>query len=223
MGDEKKDLKDSRGATYGSGTQIVEGPDKPTQLEKEHPKDELPKKVGDPNDPQGRVLDLDTGDVTRPETVEISGVRIDVSEFGEKGVGFLHEMYEQFLFAVQEEQVSKFHKIGPYGADETKILDEMRAYNLRLLPMVKARRDTSNKQRKLYQYVTWDQDRTFEDWIAWTICTLRWRINHELTNRANKGVITHIDSVVAKETLGECLVTCEKFMALSEQRRLTAI
>lgn len=222
--------------TYGEGQQIVSEPDSPTQLEKENPKDELPRKVGFVNPaavgdstvpPTDRVLDLDTGVVSSPELIEISGRKIDIDEFGEGGMFWLGEMYEQWLLAVETDQESTFSEEGEHGVDTSKVLEELRAhYPISYMKMVKTRtvpvlgKITVTRKEA---YIKWDRNTTLEQWLTWTAATLRWRINYEIERRRISMALSAMDVSNAKLACENCLIAAEKFLALSERERLINI
>jgi hypothetical protein len=221
-------------ATYGTGQQIVTKPDRPEQLEKENPKNEMPRKVGFVNPakegdqvipPTGHVFDLDTGEVSKPQLVEISGRKIDVSEFGERGVGFLQEMYDEFLKAVQLEYVSTYQKVDAHegGTDTSRIIDEADKVDPNLRKLLESAIAFDGGVRKHVLKLRWTPHRTFEEWLGWSAATLRWRLNYELERRAVRGLVSWEDVVLSKEVLSECLVAIEKYLALSERARLIGI
>lgn len=214
-------------ATYGSGEQIVENPDKPTQLQKENPKNELPEKVVDAK--TGKMLNLDTEEITNPEIIEVDGVKIDVSEFGPGGIFWLHEMYEQWLAAVQTDQCSTFCANDEGGVNSAVIIElYKRHYPPAGLSMLKTRtrtvkNDDGNDIRRVEKYIAWTRDTTLEQWIAWTAANLRWRIKYEFDERQTKLGFAIRGLPDMKEACENCLVAAEKFLASSERRRLTLI
>ena len=214
--------KEEIGATYGTGEQFVEVPDKPGQVEKLHPKDELSQKVGTPD---GRVFNLETGDVTRPETIEISGRTIDVSEFGDKGLEFIAELYEQWLFAADRQMASTFTSSDEWGVDSSKIIDEAKQHYDRwnLSRMLKERTVEKNGEVTKESYVVWDRHSELEQWVAWTAATLRWRINYEIERRRFLMGLSFDDILTSKKVCEEALVVCEKWLNLSENKRLTSV
>ena len=214
-------------ATYGTGEQIVDEPDKPSQLQKENPKNQLPAKVID--EKSGKVLNLDTEEITNPEIIEVDGIKIDVSEFGPGGIFWLHEMYEQWLAAVQTEQCSTFCANDEGGVNSAIIIEiYKRYYPPAGLSMLKNRTRTVKTNdgvdiRRAEKFITWDRDTTLEQWIAWTAANLRWRIKYEFENRQSKLGFQIEGLPDMKEACENCLVAAEKFLASSERRRLTLI
>jgi hypothetical protein len=212
-------------ATYGTGEQIVETPEKPGQLGKRKPGEELPKKVVDKQ--SGKVLDLDTEEVSTPELIEISGVQIDISEFGPGGLYWIQTMYEQWLAAVQEDRESTFSSEDEGGVDSSIIIDKLKTHYMRpeYLKILKHRlapRPSDNVMMS-QGYIRWDRHTTLEQWLAWTAATLRWRIEYEIERRRITLALSELDVKNARTACENCLIAAEKFLSLSERRRLISI
>jgi hypothetical protein len=213
------------GATFGTGEQIVDEPEKPGQVQKRKPGEELPRKVVDTQ--SGKVLDLDTGEVSTPELIEISGVQIDASEFGPGGMYWLQTMYEQWLAAVQEDRESTFSIEDEGGVDSSRIIDKLKIHYPRpeYLKLLKHRRvqNPSAKGTMSQAYIIWNRHTTLEQWLAWTAATLRWRIDYEIDRRRITLALKELDVSNAKTACENCLIAAEKFLSLSERRRLISI
>ena len=194
--------------TYGTGETIKETA----------PQDEVPDKLLTED---GAVIDLDHGTINRkPEILDLCGRKVDLTEFGHDGEAFIHLLYEQYLFAVQNDQKTTFTEYDIDLVNSYNILKHIPQQYDRMKQKIVWR---SDEHAKTVGVMLWDQNTTFLEWMVFTLATLRWRYEEEIEGRR----ITHalkqeeIDSV--RDMIGECISAVEKWLAMPEAKRLTSV
>jgi hypothetical protein len=166
----------------------------------------------------GRVFDLKEGvEVKAPaHMATIAGVSVDLSDWGTKGENFLRHMYDKgFLSAVQQDQVTDFFADEPSESSPSirilTYLPDPRLINL-------------CSMHKGGAQLKWTRERTFEEWVAFSIATLRWRMKDDLPNRYLLGWIGKKEEVdVTIAWCGEQLSVLEKYYTSSERQRLLGV
>jgi len=182
------------------------------------PHDELPEKLLRQD---GAVINLDTGHVnTKPDIIDLCGRKVDYSEFGKSGESFIIELYEQWLNAVQNDQKSTFTESDSDLVNSYRILSFIPAQYNGLKKKVIWRNDDTGKR---VGHMLWDRDTTFDEWMVFTLATLRWRYNEEIDGRRITHALkqTEIDRV--KELVGECIASVEKWLSMPDTKKLTSI
>lgn len=208
------------GATFGSGEQYVlepaDGVEK--QKAKVKPQDELPEKLLTED---GKIINLDTGHITtNPRIVNLCGRKVDLDEFGTKGEGFVMELYEQWLGAVQSELVSSFCAKDEDYANSLLVLDYV---DESVKPSIRSKIVYRTEGEVQRGYFVWNQDTTFEQWMQMIAATLRWRLKYEIDRRRITQALSTADIQQAKYLVEECLIVVEKWLALPEAKQLISI
>ena len=169
----------------------------------------------------GKVYDTDTGEeVSMRDTVVIDNRVLSVGDFGGDALGMVAEMYEQFLCACQQGQKSEFRKLDQGHTAE--IIDHVKSQDAR--QMLQEKLDPHTLET--YWVVDWsDPHVTFEGWMEWVAATLRWRLNTDLKRRYDREVDIQKRSTMttSRDILDPFLIAVEKFLALPEKKRLTAV
>lgn len=177
----------------------------------------IPRFVSD----SGKVYDLDRGEiVTLQDTIEIDNRALKVGEFGTDGACMVAELYEQFLSAFHTGQRAIFRKMRP----EAEIIEYVTHPESRKLLQEDTEAGLRTGQTVLF--IDWGNPQvTFEHWMVWAAATLRWRLKSDLERRyANEIDIRTRDTMqTTKSVLEPTLIAIEKFLALPERKRLTAV
>lgn len=175
----------------------------------------------------GKVYDLDAEDedgeksgkeVSMADTIEIDNRVLKIGDFGGNAACMVVELYEQFLNATHNAQQAYYHERDYSHQIPDYVTDE----NSRRMLQSK----TDFKKAVTIHFVDWgDQDVTFEHWMQWSAATTRWRIKSDLKRRYehNLDIRKRQTMQSAKDVLEPTLVAIEKFLALPERKRLTAV
>lgn len=212
MSKNKSKEEDPRKATYGAGEEI----------KKPDPREELPSRVLTPG---GTLLDLDKGvRIPNADLVDLCGRAVDLSEFGEHGENFVIELYEEFLNAVQSDLVSTFKERDENNIDSSKIIDYIPDRYKKFKNKIAWRKQkTIAGIEKRVGYIKWDQNTTFDEWMIFSAATLKWRIEYELNSRMLIEGLSYNEMVKIKQLCEDCLVVIEKWLGLSERKKLISV
>lgn len=227
MSDDDKIIEKPQDQTYGTGEQYVLEPTGPQEKQKARSEDELPEKILTTD---GKVVNLDTCAVTSDTNIiELCGRKIDLKEFGPAGEAWIMEMYEGWLGAVQDDLVSTFCTIDEGGVDSSKIVDILKerypylvgriVWRQTLIPVL-AGGDGKMHPRG---YLKWDRNTTFEEWMQFTVATMRWRIGYEIDSRRIRDGLSIVDIMQAKGLLEQYLIVAEKWLQMPESARLVSV
>jgi len=206
--------------TYGTGEQYVLVPADRVEAQKAKikPTEELPEKVLTQD---GKVINLDTGAINQnPRIVNLCGRHVDLDDFGHRGEGFITELYEQWLGAVQSELVTSFSEMDEGYSNSLKILDY---FDNRSDSMLRSKIVWRTEGEAKKGYYVWNQETTFEEWMYMTAATLRWRLKYEIDKRLITQALSSEDIRQAKHLVEECLIVVEKWLALPEAKQLISV
>ncbi len=173
----------------------------------------------------GKVYDLDAEDaegnrggeeMSLRDTIEIDGRVLTIGDF-EGHIVIVIEMYETFLKACHHGWPSEFRrKDGTFD-----IIDYVQ--DIHSKRMIQPKYDPDGT---VVYYVDWsDPSVTFEHWMQWAAATTRWRLKAQLQERYEReiDIRTRQTMKTSQDVAGETLVAIEKFLALPERKRLTAV
>jgi hypothetical protein len=184
-------------------------------LPKISPKDEVPKFLATE---KGIVVDTDTGKVRSTDVTTIGGVVVDLKEWGEQGYKFIVEMYEEFLSAVQQDREPE------YSVDDgtDMIIDYIRNRWPELGSLF--RRKPKKGKVDPVVYVAWNQHRTFDEWVKFSIATIKWRVERDIPTRYLMGDILHeSDKQKILDVIELSLETLERYLSLSDRKKLISV
>lgn len=220
-----EERRDESKQTHGTGEQYVLTPQGKKEKQKVKPQDELPQKVLTED---GALVDLDTGSVNRsPRVTNLCGRNVDLSEFGPKGEGFVQELYEGWLGAVQSAMVSTFCPMDEGYVNSLNILDYLTMSQRSMISNFVSWRYSGEGNEigpKVQKgYFLWDEQTTFEQWMVLTSATLKWRLKEEIDRRMIMQGLTSEEVRGAKHLVEECLIVVEKWLALPESKQLISV
>lgn len=209
--------------TRGTGEQYVLEPETDEQHAKVSSEDELPEKVLTED---GKLVNLETGEVkVSPNIINLCGRDIDTDEFGDKGEGFIKELYEEWLGAVQSNLKSTFAKHDEDYVNSAHILDHLPARYANFKKKVKWYTEKHPVTGEVHTrgYVVWNQRTSFEEWIVFTLATLKWRLNEEIEGRRIMQALRDGDIRLAKHIVEQCIIIIETWLALPESKQLISV
>ena len=209
--------------THGTGEQYVLEPETDEQHAKVDPHEELPEKVLTED---GKLVNLETGDIkVSPNIINLCGRDIDTDEFGDKGEGFIKELYEEWLGAVQSNLKSTFAKADEDYVNSAHILDHLPPRYAGFKKKVKwyTEKHPVTGEVRTRGYLCWDQRTSFEEWVIFTLATLRWRLDEEIEGRRIMQALRDGDIRLAKHIVEQCIIIIETWLALPESKQLISV
>jgi hypothetical protein len=201
-------------------------------LEEDNPEDYLPRLVT----AGGKVYDLDKGEeIKLDDTIEIDGRALRIGAFGGDAAVMVWELYEQFLKACQNGLKSEYRKLDGTGEIIDCLAASTSGSRLTMAGAPWIARETEAKRMiqtrmdpnmESVSFVDWGNPHvTFEQWMVWAAATIRWRVRVDLPNRYERQIDIRKRETMqdSKNVLEPTLVAIEKFLALPERKRLTAV
>lgn len=180
---------------------------------------ELPERVATDD---GKIINLDTAEVLKcNDIIDLGGRICNLKEFGSKGKEFVVEMYEQFLSAVQRDEVTTFSKMDKDLAHSISILEYIPDKYSVVKKAINYKTDPDTKEK--YAYIRWDLDRKFEEWMVLSLATLKWRYHEDMKRRQLKDGLSEEEVRGIKYVLGECIMSIEVWLALPKRKKLISV